>query len=126
METLKALASKVKISNTYGTHRPIPEDFKAAHPWTVRLSYQGRQLTVPFYMGQALTEEPTAEEVLECLLSDASGVECARSFEDWASDLGFDPDSRKAERIYKACERIAVKLRRFLGEDFERFTSAER
>lgn len=32
-------------------------------------------------------------------------------------ELGYDPDSRKAEAIYKACLEIALKLRNALGED---------
>ena len=30
--------------------------------------------------------------------------------------LGYDPDSRKAEGIYRACLELALKLRNGLGE----------
>jgi len=35
------------------------------------------------------------------------------SFEAWASDLGYDPDSRKAEKVFKACEGIKLRLSGF-------------
>ena len=59
--------------------------------------------------------EPTAEDVLSCLASDVSD----ESFEDWCHELGFDEDSRKAERTYKITQRQTAKLRLFLGGSFE-------
>jgi hypothetical protein len=41
------------------------------------------------------------------------------------TELGYDSDSRKAEKTYKACEKIAKDLRRLLGDDFDVFASAE-
>jgi hypothetical protein len=38
-------------------------------------------------------------------------------FEEWAADLGYDPDSRKAEKLFKTCEKQAGRLRSFLGDD---------
>lgn len=78
-----------------------------------------RQLSTFFSMGSAHTEEPTAADVLDCLASDAASVDSARSFEDWCSDIGYDTDSRKAERTYKACERQAAALKQFVGADYD-------
>jgi hypothetical protein len=39
------------------------------------------------------------------------------SFEEWAEDYGYDPDSRKGEKCYKECLRMALALRNALGED---------
>lgn len=50
--------------------------------------------------GSALPRGVKVEEVLDCLASDAAGYDNARDFEDWASEYGYDPDSRKAEGIY--------------------------
>jgi hypothetical protein len=61
--------------------------------------------------------EPTTEEVLSCLADDAAGVENSPSFEDWCSEYGYDTDSRKAEKIFKACEHQATRLKNFLGDD---------
>lgn len=73
-------------------------------------------MTMYFSMGYGHNgAEPTAEQVLDCLASDASSVD-GQTFEGWARDLGYDEDSRSAERIYSACERGAARLRRFLGD----------
>lgn len=127
MSSLSALCSskKVRAIVAYGTTQPIPEDFQDSNPWTVTITYQRRRMTVPFFTGSAISKEPTAADVLSCLLSDASCHDNARSFEDFASDLGYDSDSRKAERIYKACGSISKRLHRLLGDDFEEFAQAE-
>jgi len=58
---------------------------------------------------------PKVENLLDCLANDAQTVEDSKSFEDWAFMLGYDPDSRSAEKTYKACERNANDLRKFLS-----------
>lgn len=59
---------------------------------------------------------PDPIDVIWSLAQDA-GVLNAGSFEEWASDLGYDTDSRKAEATYRACLDIALKLRNGIGED---------
>ena len=59
--------------------------------------------------------EPTIQDVLYSLVSDSSVLD-AGGFESWASDLGYETDSRKAESIYKACLEIALKLRAAIGD----------
>lgn len=60
---------------------------------------------------------PTLEDVLDCLASDCSSVENSRSFADFASELGYDEDSRSAERTYRVCQDQAVELENLLGRD---------
>lgn len=105
---------------------PDNPDFPRSTAWTVTLHYRRRRLTVPFYTGSGWTGEPNASDVLTCLLDDALSVDVANGFDDWARDLGYDPDSRKAERIYRAFKRVSRRLRRFLGDDFDTFRAAER
>jgi hypothetical protein len=40
-----------------------------------------------------------------------------RDNEDWCGELGYDPDSRRAERTFKAIEQQTEKLRRFLDAE---------
>jgi hypothetical protein len=87
--------------------------------WRVTLRYEGRRMVVTFSMGLALEGPPSADQVLEALLLDASGIESARDFADWCSEYGYDTDSRKAERIYKACQRQAERLRYLLSDDYD-------
>lgn len=114
---------KITAESKYGAAKPNPE-FKDSHPYKVTLRFQGRRLTVDFYVGSAHTNEPTPADVLSCLCSDVNTVENSRSFEEWAGDLGYEPDSRRAERIFKTCEALAPKVRRFLGAAFEDVSQA--
>ena len=97
---------------------------RGATHWRSTLRLAGRQMTVDFHMGAAHCAEPDAAGVLSCLLSDVSSVEYA-GFEEWCADMGYDSDSLAAERTYRACETLAPKLRRLLGEHFETFQAAE-
>ena len=70
------------------------EWMRAASHWRCILRCGGRQMKVHFSQGPAISAEPTAEDVLNCLASEASGAD---SFEDWCADAGYDTDSWKAE-----------------------------
>lgn len=59
-------------------------------------------------------EPPTARDVLESLALDA-GVEDFRDYEEWASEHGYDEDSRKGERIYNECLKLARDMRYTFG-----------
>jgi len=98
--------------------------------WRVTLRrkgpYGGRHsMTVPFGMGPAHVNPPTAQTVLECLLSDADTVYYANGFEDWADTLGYDPDSRTAERTYLSARKLTTKLETFLAGLFDDYLSSE-
>jgi hypothetical protein len=101
---------------------PIPETmfdvWTKVQPWRVTLRYQGRRMTVPFFTDSAKIKPPTAARVLYCLASDATAN--SQSFEDWASDFGYDTDSRKVERVYKLCVQNGRKLRNLLQTDFDK------
>lgn len=97
---------------------------EASH-WYCFFTFQDREFSCHFSQGSAHKDPPTAEDVLECLLSDARSVlpewdesngaaDVVVPFEEWASDLGFDPDSRKAERSYNVTVEQTRKLRAFL------------
>ena len=106
----------IKIIAEYGTVE-VPEDFKQSDPWKVTLRMNGRQMTIPFFKGYGYGgAEPTAEEVLECLISDYSGWDSANDFKDWASDLGLDTNSHKTKRTYQQVEKQSRKLKNFLGQ----------
>lgn len=68
---------------------------------------------------------PTLAEVLECLQSDMQSMEGSLGFEDWAADLGIDPDSRKGLQSYLATQEQVVKLRLTLGVACEDFLDIE-
>ncbi|KKM83615.1 hypothetical protein LCGC14_1307650 [marine sediment metagenome] len=83
----------------------------------VTLLCAGRQMTLHFSMGPGNTEEPTVEDVLNCAAMDAAGYENAEGFEDWASEYGYDIDSREAEKTYCAVRKQTAKLAKFLATE---------
>ena len=88
----------------------------SCHHWYCTLKMGHKRMSTYFSQGEAWTTPPTAADVLDCLASDSAGTDM--DFESWASDYGYSEDSRKAEQTYKACQREAHKLQRFLGDDF--------
>jgi hypothetical protein len=77
--------------------------FKAAYNMQVMMSDRKHPL------------EPGTLDVLNSLVMDSDVLD-AGGFEQWASDLGYDTDSRNAESIYRACLDIALKMRAGLGD----------
>ena len=109
--------NKIRIQSEWADQNPNNPDWRDATNYKSTLKMGRKQLTTYFSMGLAHTSKPTAEDVLYCLASDSSLIENARNFEDWASELGYDTDSLKAEKIYNVCIRQAKKLKNFLGEE---------
>ena len=123
METLPDRIERDGIrAESVSTHPPTWADDRQDSNWySVTLTWGRLSMTVPFGMGPALREEPTAADVLNCLTSDASGYENARSFEEWASEYGYDTDSRKAEKIYRQVKEQTEQLRTFLGDSYDAY-----
>lgn len=58
---------------------------------------------------------PNPADVMHSLVMDSLVLD-AGDFEEWASELGYDTDSRSAEKTYRACLDIALKLRGGISE----------
>lgn len=58
---------------------------------------------------------PDPLDVLYSIAMDSDAIDF--TFEDWAGNYGFDPDSRRAEAIYKVCLDHAIRLRQAVGDD---------
>lgn len=73
----------------------------------------GKRMTFDFWQSRAqpdMTKDRHLIFALHCVLQDAF---CATdSFERFCSELGYDQDSRKAEKFYKACEKALIKVER--------------
>lgn len=79
----------------------------AQREWEVTARVDNRTMSFPFY-GGALAE-PTADDVAESLELDAIALDMP--FEEWAADLGYDSDSRRALATYEACRKLAAEWR---------------
>lgn len=88
--------------------------------WLVTLKRDGAEdLAVPFSMGPAHSSEPEIADVLDCLASDASSVENANDWFDWAEEMGYDgaEQLRQARDTFATIERQTADLREFLPSD---------
>jgi len=77
-----------------------------------------------YRQGTGIDGLPTVGRVVACLLSDARAGFEHNDFESFASEFGYDADSRKAERIYIACRETSSAMRALLGEQYDRFELA--
>lgn len=87
--------------------------------WRVLFKRGNHDLTAFYSMGSACTGQPQMADVFNCLLNDSDNIE-GNDFEGWASDYGFDTDSRKAERVFNACQKTLLELKRlFTASELE-------
>lgn len=124
MDTITILAfvnrERITIDCEYVDSNPNMPDSENMNHWKCKLTRRTvnggrRSMTVYFSMGYGLSGKPKATDVLDCLASDASSAD--QDFESWASDYGYDTDSRKAEQTYKTVAVATRKLKAFLGPD---------
>ncbi len=118
--TLSQFIATHKITRTAErvSENPVMVDSRNMDHWKVKLTRldgnKKRILTTIFSMGYGHHGAmPKVEDVLDCLASDVTGD----SFADWCAELGFDVDSRKAERTYHAVQKQTAKLEAFLGDE---------
>jgi hypothetical protein len=92
-------------------HRKPSVDYveSIVHECETGLTWQGS------YYLKSKRIEPDLALVLNHILSDGEAIDYA-SFEDWAVSYGYDPDSRKAEKLYRLCLDIGLQLRAALGD----------
>ena len=84
--------------------------------------YGFKQMTLFFSQGYGVEGVPTLESVLSCLISDSY---CGSSFQDFCENLGYDNDSRKAEKTFKAILKQTSKLKKLLDNKFNDLASCE-
>jgi len=85
------------------------------------IRFEGKQYTFYYSMGPTHTSEPTITECLYSMSVDSRPHLENQSFEQFADEFGYDEDSRRGERIYKACLKQGEAMKRLLGGDFEDF-----
>lgn len=61
------------------------------------------RLVLEWFAKWTYTPDPSLGDVLGALVMDAFSVNSGESFDDWCESIGYDTDSRKAERMYRAC-----------------------
>ena len=104
----------MKINSVnYGKH--FSDDKESRYIFNITLKRNRKQYT--FNFGQSLasgSEEPTMYDILTCLEKYES-----RDFEDFCSNYGYDTDSIKALKTYKAVDREYKSVNRLFGDVME-------
>lgn len=88
---------------------------KDAFDYRVTLRYKGRRMSLDFWTGKGWTKAPELSDVLDCMFSDLPYADM--TFDEFCNETGFDNDSRKAERSWKATRKQARKFNELLEED---------
>lgn len=107
---------KIKAIVKAGTKAAQKGWQETATGYRVTLKFEGRSMTVDFWCG-SLHPVPTAFDVMYCLTSDATYADY--SYEEWAEELGYNVDSREADKTYKECIAQTKRFKKFMLESFE-------
>lgn len=93
-------------------YKPMWGEKQSRYVFKCRLTRNGKRYTFEF--GQSLyngSKEPTMYDVLACLTKSDPGT-----FEDFCDEFGYDTDSRRAERTYKAVCKEYAAVERLFGD----------
>jgi hypothetical protein len=85
-------------------------DIGATH-YRVFIKRGSNAMSTHYSRGSSHKGEPKEADLFNCLLSDTSDID-GNLFEDWADNLGYDSDSRSAEKIFSACQATLGNLQR--------------
>jgi hypothetical protein len=99
-----------------GDHEPRVIDPSAAKQYACELYGSNGTRPVRTVIGSD-DGPPELIEVLDTLAAEAAAAEEAGGFEAWAARMGYDPQSRRGERAYRAEVRRGKLLRQLLGDD---------
>lgn len=115
MQTFTVNGTELKVSarlTNSGVRFPFAgKDDKTLHnEFSVTISTSAGRTSFKFYGSQQeyqsgidTLEGNNLKHALYCFVSDAASGD--QSFENFCSELGYDEDSRTAERTYKACRK---------------------
>jgi len=113
---IKDVNAKVTIEYVeYGKH--FDDDKEERNIYRITIKRNGKSFTFKF--GDSINntqngEEPSVYDVLACVQKYDCGT-----FENFCSEFGYDTDSRKAEKTYKAVCREFKGINRVFGDVLE-------
>ena len=111
---------KIKTELIDQSHFPNDDTDKLFHNvYKVTVSYNGKKTSFKFYDSAHNTDmgiEPSKESLLETIVSDYNYTDYT-TFEEFCGEFGYDKDSRKAEKIFKACLKQAEKIQKVIPFD---------
>jgi len=89
--------------------------------FVVTLKNENRRVSFDFFDSESNFRAGKTElDVYSILTCCSSGFHCSGDFEDFCAEFGYDNDSRKAEKLHKACLKQSSKLKKlFVGQAAE-------
>lgn len=84
----------------------------AGQEWTITLRNGRKRMTFPYY-GGGFASDPTADDVVGSLASDADALDM--SFPQWCDEYGCDADSISDHRTFLACRKIGKRFRNLVA-----------
>lgn len=100
---------KFYVQPIFKTQEDMNDKWKeTANKWQVKLIYFDKEYVTDFYMGSGLVDKigkPKKPTIMDVLHSMMIGDISNMNFNDFCNEFGYDNDSIKALKIYKACEK---------------------
>ena len=115
---MEANYKEFTITTSDCTNKPSSRNERNTNSYTVTVKSRetGKKTSFDFWCSIASPDFEKEYDVLNalyCFVSDAiSGL---YSFDEFCGEFGYDTDSRKAEKVYKACKRAYAKFERVSG-----------
>lgn len=97
-------------------YKAYPGDTRGGHERRLRIEREcesGRAARGFDSDGAAIM--PDAASVVYSLIVDSNVIDYA-TYDYWAADFGYDPDSIRGEKIYRQCLELALRMRAGIGE----------
>ena len=93
---------------------------RTATKYVCKLTFKNQSYTFNYWIGSAHTKAPSKKDVLYSFFADdVTGMD----FEDFCSEFGYDNDSKKALRIFKACKEQTENFYRLFNEEERKILS---
>lgn len=113
LESMGVSFAELRISE-----RPdgLMSDMAGASHWRILIKRGKNEMTVFYSMGPAHKGAPNGTDVFHSLLADTDEIHYGYDFEEWADILGFNTDSRQAERMFQACQDEFLHLKTLFSD----------
>ena len=100
---------KLEVRESFKTQEDMNDSWKKrAKKWQVKLVYFDKEYVTDYFMGSGLVDEmgrpkkPTKKDILYSMIMDDIND---MNFNGFCDNFGYDKDSIKALKIYKACQK---------------------
>lgn len=107
---------KLSLIRTDYTEEDYKDEWKkTSNKYKARITYNKKSMTIIYYTGSGWKKDPELEDILGSILQDTTYLDYG--FEDFANAMGYDSDSRTAEKIYKDIQKQAKKINRIFSKE---------